>query len=377
MKPPTSILKTYGELWGLLEAWGLSPVGFEAMAPGKRPPTSEQAALLGNAAIAFLSDTHTAVRDHCRAHRGVNISLLSSQWARTADLLPLALLYSDLLVVFSGVPRPYGTQFIDGVRRGGVILSDVPMWFRDTIRLRPAIEAGDVLSLPRNYYDAKPGTHRTSWILGDFHFAEVPDDTNASLEPFSVFFDVLRPAAFDLVNSGHSLRSWRDQLLSCFASPRELSVATALSIDLPFLRGADLATVCRIKEEYAGAFRRFRDELRGRVLQAQQFQGDDTSVADLSRHLSEEWIKPAMAEVEDILRRESQSRWMAAGKVVYTIGGLVLSVLLGSPLPAILAAGSGALLEVAHGSIDFSSKPPDSNPVYGLWRLQSALGKDA
>ena len=73
MKSPRSIRKTYEDLWELLDGWGLSPAAFEAMAPDRKLPTAQEAALLGNAAMAFLTQTHAAVREHCQTHRGVNI----------------------------------------------------------------------------------------------------------------------------------------------------------------------------------------------------------------------------------------------------------------------------------------------------------------
>ena len=328
-------------------------------------PANKDVLWLANAAEALLAELYPRLTEH-RPRAGSRGAIVSSNWNRLERVLPLLVLYTDELIVLSGV-SPKESEPV-AMNREGIVFSDMPLWVRDTLRLKPAVKSGNVICLPRNYFNGYPGVFRAAWILAQFKFAEEHDPSQA-LHPESVFGELAATSALGAMVSRVDQPTWRDQALAVLGSAHEITWRLLAEIDLPFLQNIDVATLCKLKNDYAESFGAFRTELQRRIEHARSFSPDAT-LEDLRVTIEADWIGDGISKLTSDLKRESQRRWATSAGVVVATGSIAVSAMTASPWPAIVAAGSTAALELARSLLDRGSADLSSTPLFGLWKMK-------
>jgi hypothetical protein len=328
-------------------------------------PNNDHMIKLVHAVQAFLTEIYPILVEDSRRAAGARSILISPNWVSLQRALPLLTLYTDQLVVMSGTamradaPDPRGE---------GVWLHDMPLWLRDVLRLKPAVTSGDVVCIPRNYFNGYPGMQRAAWIMAEFKFREESGAAN-TVHAESVFGELVTAGMLGaMVSRVEEPLGYSRQVAA--TSGAQVALRLLAEFDLPFLRNVDVATVCKLKRDYGDSFAAFRRELQHRIQLSQAFD-PEARIEDLKKNIEQEWIQDGIARLESDLRREGQRRWATAAGVVLASGSLAVSAMTASPWPAIVAAGSAAVLELARSLLERGAGEPTSDPLYGLWRLKA------
>lgn len=313
------------------------------------------------------------MKARCRDDAGLKLGLICDGTARPRDILPIASLYSDLSIVFSGYDRESLVN-PESLAKGGIYLHDIPLWLHDLLNLWPGILDGSVISLPRNYFNAYPNQHRTAWVLEDWA-GPVWSETRGreQLHELAVYSSLLRPKQYGVIPSAANVDLWRDRVLCECPSIQQAGYYTLLNLKLPFLMGGDQSAVFGIRRDYAPSLRAFRQAVNNYVVQARAQGGDRGTLERAAKHLQSDIIEPSLVRIEEDLRRESLRKWAVRAGVALAYGSFFLSIYEGSTILTSAAAAGVAGVETLKAIAEGGSPPSEENDFYVLWKLQKSF----
>ncbi|MFE9060084.1 hypothetical protein [Streptomyces violaceusniger] len=148
----------------------------------------------------------------------------------------------------------------------------------------------------------------------------------------------------------------------------------ALSLPLPVMDGLPAADVIRLRKDEKPHFERFQHALTEAIREQVQ-RAESASLQEISKSVSEEFIRPALADIERSLKEAKKTLSVKSGLTV-SVGSATATVGMLSSVPLIVAAGVGAAVSLTlTGANKFLDDKKDvkMSDVYFLWKAQQTF----
>jgi hypothetical protein len=372
-------VQKYKETLDTLNAWKIRLPDLRDVILGHRSLACEGAMIWTNLAMAFNRETCSCLFDTVRAAEGLRVVITEPVPNKMLELVKRSILYTDLIVVYSGPPCSQSFEpLLEGVRNGGVICDGVPEWFRDLLLLRPLLLSGRGACVQKHYFDHRPNSSEPKWILSDLKYRG--DRTvwhNANPEPnaYSVYADLVRPASLDCVYLGRSFEGWKRQIVTSLRSAQELAFASILNLELPYLSRVPLDKLIELRNEDPETFQRARAFLWRAVRECLSFDQRGITVEEFARYLQKTYLEPARREAQEGVHEASAKKYVRrCGPVISTLS-LAFNVLMGNSIGMLL----DALWLTQQGASEFlesreSNLRKTGNDLYLFDRLEKLAG---
>lgn len=334
-------IQKYKELLDTLDAWKIRLPDLQEVVLGRRSLTREGMVAWGHLALAFNRETYQNLFDSVRAAEGLRVVVTEPDSDKMVGLVKRSLLYTDLTVIYSGPPSFHTFEpLLEGVRKGGVVCDGIPEWFLDLLLLRPLLLAGHGVCLQKHYFDPSPTSIKPKWVLSDLAYRGNrkvrPGDSDPDPNPYSVYADLIRPASLDCVYLGRSFEGWKRQLVRSLRSAQELTFASVLRLDLPYLSNVPLNSLVELRQEDPEAFHRARTCIWQAVHECLKFDLSDTNTDEFARHLQNTYLDSARSAAKEGVREASFKKYIRRCGPVITTLSLAFNVLIGNPVGMLL-----------------------------------------
>jgi hypothetical protein len=277
----------YQEFSQLLEDWQIRLPDLEQVLREKKSLTKEAMLLWSQATFTFNRASDNLIKQFAKEADGFKIIIWESSSQANLSIIKKAILYSDLIVIYSGSPSygDFSKVFINGLKKGGVLNDGVIEWFGNLLLFKPLLLSGYGLCVQRHYYDLHPEIEGPRWILTDMQHrgdrTVVKEGASTSVDPLSFYFDLINPSTFECAFSGSDFSEWKCKLISTFTSINNASFGTLLKFDLPYLDNLPINTLVKIKENETEAFTKFRAALKCAVQECIKFDIQSESIERL------------------------------------------------------------------------------------------------
>jgi hypothetical protein len=200
--------------------------------------------------------------------------------------------------------------------------------------------SGHGVCIQKHYFDLTPENGEPRWILSDLAYRS--DRTVASAgadtepNPYSVYADLVRPASLDCVYLGRGYEEWKHQLITSFKSAQELTFASILRLDLPYLSRVPLEVLVELRHDEPEAFRRARTFLWQAVRECLKFDVEATTTEEFARYLQTTYLDPLRRAAQDGAREAIAKKYIRrCGPVISTLS-LAFNALIGNPIGMLL-----------------------------------------
>jgi len=371
----------YQEFSQLLEDWQIKLPDLEQVLKGKRSLTKEAMLLWSQATFTFNRESYNLIKQSAKETYGFKIIISESSSQANLSIIKKAILYSDLIVIYSGSPSygDFSKVFIDGLRKGGVLNDGVIEWFRDLLLFKPILLSGYGLCVQRHYYDLHPEIEGPRWILTDMqHRGDrtiIKAGASTSVDPLSLYFDLINPSSFECAFSGSDFSEWKDKLISSFRSINDTSFGTLLKFDLPYLDNLPIDVLVKIKQDETEAFTKFRSALKCAIQECMKFDIQKESIEHLSKHVYTTYIEPELNNVKQSLTATSKMKTIRRSGAGIKVLSLAFNALLGNPIGVLidsLSLGHTGIEEIFHHKQE--QQADKRNEMYLLWKLKQQAG---
>lgn len=145
--------------------------------------------------------------------------------------------------------------------------------------------------------------------------------------------------------------------------------AIALSVELPFLKGATAADIIKLMEDERPSFERFQVALR-KAIQEKAEKAGDASPEELGKRVTKDYIRPSLAEI-DILLSSAKKAFAKKSATAVGIGSVLVTAGILTAMPLVIAAGATAaaspLIDAKKYLDDRSAL--ESKDMYFLWQV--------
>lgn len=294
-----------------------------------------------NLAMAFNRDAYPTILDSVRGTEGLRVVITEPDASRMLELVKRAVLYTDMIVVYSGRPSLQSFEpLLEGVRKGGIVCDGVPEWFHDLLILRPLLLSGHGVCIQKHYFDPNPESVEPRWILTDLKYGGdrtvASAGANTEINPYSVYADLVRPASLDCVYLGRAYEDWRRQLITSFKSAQELTFASILQLNLPYLSHVPLEVLVELRHDEPEPFQRARTFLWQAVRECLKFDTNGATTEEFARYLESAYLEPLRRAAKDGAGEAIAKKYVRrCGPVISTLS-LAFNALIGNPIGMLL-----------------------------------------
>jgi hypothetical protein len=373
----TKASEKYREICQIIEDWQIKLPDLELVLKGEKTLTKDAVISWSHLSQIFNRESFNFIKQTAKETNGFKIILSESSAEANLSILKKSLLYSDLIVIYSGSPtyNDFPKNMIDGVLNGGIINDGVIEWFRDLIIFKPLLLSGYGLCVQRHYYDHNPESDKPRWILTDMKNRGdrtiLNEGASTAVNPLSLYFDLVSPSTFDCIFSGNDFNEWKGKLLSTFKSITDTSFGTLLKFDLPFLDNISLDLLIKIKQDEPEAFNKFRLALKSAVSECIKFDVQNESIENLSKHIYSTYIEPELETIKKKLNETMKMKTIRRSGAGIKFLSLTFNALLGNPIGLLidsLSLGHTGIEEIFLNKKEKQSS--NKNELYLLWKLK-------
>lgn len=367
----------YREISQVLEEWQIKLSDLEQILQGKKKLTKEAMLLWGQLSFSFNRESYNFIKQTAKDTNGFKIILSESSAQTNLSVIKKAILYSNLIIIYSGSPS-YGyfsQELIDGLKKGGILNDGVIEWFRDLMLFKPLLLSGYGLCVQRHYYDFHPEIDGPRWILTDMvnrgDRTVIKKGVSTSVNPFSLYFDLISPSSFECTFSGSNFSEWKDKLISTFKSINDTSFGTLLKFELPYLDNLPIDLLVKIKRDEFDAFTNFRLALKAAVSECIKFDVHSESIDHLSKHIYSTYIEPELVDINKKLIQTSKMKSIRRFGAGIKLISLSFNALLGNPIGLLidsLSLGHTGIEEIFLKNQEKQSNK--KNELFLLWKLK-------
>jgi hypothetical protein len=362
----------------LQDSWRIKPEDLDKLLGGTLSLSREGMSSWSQAAYLFNRESRALLKETAQKAQGFKIIFADATPKTNLSTVKRALLYSDLIVVFSGSASHGNLSdvFGPGLRKGGVVCDGVLEWFHDLFTLKPLLLSGYGLCIQKHFFDLFPENQGPRWVLSDMvnrgNRTTLKEGYSASVDPMSAYFDMLSPSSFECTFSGTDFSDWKGKLMATFKSVHDASFATLINVDLPYLENVPLDVLVEIRQEESETFEAFRVGLMNAVREAMRFDVGSYPMEEFAIHIQKTYIDPEVERVREKLREVTGMKAVRAFNPVITTMSLIFNALVGNPLGVLidaLQAGNWGIQEFFQRRKD-STQPDQKNEMYLLWKIK-------